>query len=365
MRILHVFRTPLGGLFRHVRDLARGQQARGHDAGILCDSLTGGSGAPALLQTAEAFCSLGIKRIPISRLPGLGDLSGIAQTASHARQVKPDIIHCHGAKGGLYGRVAARVLGLRSVYTPHGGSLHYAWQTPQGLVFLGAERLLARIGGGFHFVCEFEKHEFGHKIGIGRKPASVIYNGLWPDEFASVEPDPDATDILFAGELRHLKGVDLLIEAIHIASARRTVTATLVGDGPDGDGYRSMVASCGLSPVIRFAGRMPFHKAIRLGRIMVIPSRAESFPYIVLETIAAGRPIIASAVGGIPEILPPEQLVTPGDATALANRIAQAIEAPERQAVWAAANQQRIKAQFSADAMVDGALALYTRVLGT
>jgi len=224
---------------------------------------------------------------------------------------------------------------------------------------------MARIGGGFHFVCEFEKRQFDGKIGIGNTPASVVYNGLWPDEFTLVEPAPDAADILFVGELRDLKGVDVLIEAIRIASARRIVTATLVGDGPEGDGYRDLVAMHGLSHAISFAGRMPFDRAIGLGRIMVIPSRAESFPYIVLETVAAGRPIIASAVGGIPEILPSEQLVTPGDALALADRMVQAIEAPDRQAAMAAANRQRIKTQFSADAMVDGVLALYARVLST
>lgn len=125
MRVLHVFRTPVGGLFRHVRDLARGQFEAGHAVGILCDSTTGGDTAVKLLDSVAPWCRLGITRIPISRLPGLGDLSGARQTQGVAADLKPDIIHCHGAKGGLYGRIAARRLGIPSVYTPHGGSLHY------------------------------------------------------------------------------------------------------------------------------------------------------------------------------------------------------------------------------------------------
>ena len=165
MRILHVFRTPVGGLFRYVRDVARGQAALGHEVGILCDSTTGGDTAARLLKEVEPSCALGVARIPISRLPGIGDLSGVLQTRRHASQVRPDIIHCHGAKGGLHGRVAARGLGIPSVYTPHGGSLHYSWSSPAGAVFLGAEKILARIGDALLFVCDFERQAFDRQIG--------------------------------------------------------------------------------------------------------------------------------------------------------------------------------------------------------
>ncbi len=245
MRVLHVFRTPVGGLFRHVRDLARGQKDLGHEVGILCDSLTGGDGARQLLQTAEAHCSLGIRRIPISRMPGLGDISGARQTKTHARSINADIIHCHGAKGGVYGRLAARSLGIPSVYTPHGGSLHFKWMSASGAVFLGAEWLLARLGCGFHFVCDFEKQEFDRKVGIGGNPTQVIHNGLWPEELELAKPTRDASDILFFGELRDLKGVDLLITAIGKVRRSRRITATIVGDGPDSGRYKAMVDAAG------------------------------------------------------------------------------------------------------------------------
>ncbi len=67
MKILHVFRTPVGGLFRHVRDLARGQSELGHKVGIICDSMTGGEVASGLLDSVAPYCSLGIERIGISR----------------------------------------------------------------------------------------------------------------------------------------------------------------------------------------------------------------------------------------------------------------------------------------------------------
>ncbi|HEX7108166.1 MAG TPA: glycosyltransferase, partial [Aestuariivirga sp.] len=233
MKILHAFRTPVGGLFRHVRDLARGQAELGHEVGIICDSTTGGQVASGMLDSIAPHCSLGIARIGISRLPGFGDLSAITSTRKLAQTLGVDIIHGHGAKGGLYGRLAARLLGIPSVYTPHGGSLHYQWLAFPGFIFLASEWALARIGTGMIFVCEFERRSFGKKISLGGKPNTVVHNGLWPEEFNAIKPDTDAADVLYMGDMRHLKGIDVLLKALALVSRKRALTACLVGDGPD------------------------------------------------------------------------------------------------------------------------------------
>lgn len=363
MRILHVFRTPVGGLFRHVRDLTRGQQARGHQAGILCDSTTGGETAAKLLQEAAPHCALGVERIPISRFPGLGDLSGVRAVVQHARAIRPDIIHCHGAKGGLYGRLAARRLGIASVYTPHGGSLHYKWTSPAGAAFLGVEWLLARVGSGMVFVCRYERDVFESRIGVGRKPQAIVHNGLWPEEFAGIPLKPDAADILFIGDMRLLKGVDVLIDALAQCNGKRRTTAILVGDGPDMEPFKTRVKALGLADVVRFPGRMAATEALARGRLLVMPSRAESFPYVVLEACAAGKPLIASDVGGIPEILEKVQLVPPGDADVLAARLTSVLADPVGMAQRAQAARETIRRKFTADAMVKGVLDLYGQVL--
>ena len=363
MRILHVFRTPVGGLFRHVRDVVRGQSERGHEAGILCDSTTGGDMAAGLLESIAPHCALGVKRIPLPRLPGVSDTTGVFLTRAHAKQLQPDIIHCHGAKGGLHGRIAARLLGIPSVYTPHGGSLHYAWSSPTGAVFLSAEKLLATIGSGAHFVCAYERDAFAAKIGLGRHPHAVIHNGLWPDEFTAAVADPDAADVLFLGELRQLKGVDILLESLTKLNTTRKVTACLVGDGPDLNSFKSQAARLGLKDLVSFPGRLAARQAFGRGRILVMPSRAESFPYVVLEACAAGVPLIASHVGGIPEVLEPAMLVPPGDAAALSARLAAALDDPAAAARSASATRERLARDFTADRMVDGILDLYKRLL--
>jgi glycosyltransferase involved in cell wall biosynthesis len=357
MRILHVFRTPVGGLFRHVRDLARAQAGLGHEVGVLCDSTTGGETAAKLLESIAPFCALGIERRPISRLPGAGDISGAFAVRGVAKKLKADVIHGHGAKGGLYARLAGLRLNAKTFYTPHGGSLHYDWTSASGAVYLAAEMLAARLGTGLLFVCDYERKTFDAKIGLAGKPNAVVYNGLWPEEFAIVQAEPDAAEFLFIGDMRILKGVDVLLEALALVRRSRPARLCLVGDGPDLERFRAQSRRLGLDDVVEFAGRMPAREAFGKGRILVIPSRAESFPYIVIEAIAAGMPLIATAVGGIPEIMPSTSLVSPGNANELAGRLELALanqEATRQQSLeLARRNRPLLDASAMARAVTD------------
>ena len=363
MKILHVFRTPVGGLFRHVRDLGRGQAALGHEVGIICDSTTGGQVASDLLESVAQYCSLGIERIKISRLPGLGDLSAVTATRKHAQKLGVDIIHGHGAKGGLYGRLAAKVLGLPSVYTPHGGSLHYRWLAFPGFVFLAAEWALARIGTGMIFVCEFERQSFAKKIGPSSKPNTVVHNGLWPEEFSAVKPDKDAAAVLYMGDMRHLKGLDVLLKALALVRRKRAISACLVGDGPDIAEFKELAETLGLGTSVAFSGRLPTALALKRGRLLVLPSRAESFPYVVLEAAAGRVPVVASDVGGIPEILPAKNLCPPDNPEALARHIEMALAIPAAAAEDARVLSESTRTQFDAGVMARNVTAFYQQLL--
>jgi glycosyltransferase involved in cell wall biosynthesis len=106
---------------------------------------------------------------------------------------------------------------------------------------------------------------------------------------------------------------------------------------------------------------LPTRAALTLGRIVVLPSRAESFPYVVLEAAAAGKPLIATNVGGIPEIFGPyaDCLVPPDNAGALANGILTALEQPTETLAAAQSLRARVEAEFSIDTMVDAVLNSY------
>ena len=115
---------------------------------------------------------------------------------------------------------------------------------------------------------------------------------------------------------------------------------------------------------IRFLGHTPARQAFACGRLMVVPSRADSLPYAVIEAGGAGIPIIASGVGGIPEILGPDaDLVPPQNPPRLAGAIAAALDNPARTRANAERLRQRIQTLFSQDAMVEGVLAGYREAI--
>ncbi|MDP2408680.1 MAG: glycosyltransferase family 4 protein [Pseudolabrys sp.] len=362
LNILHVFRAPVGGLFRHVRDLARAQAERGHRVGLIADSNTGGEHAKAFLDELAPFLALGLSRVPMQRTPGLGDIAALRHVAGRAAETSADIVHGHGAKGGAYARLCFGAPRAVRVYTPHGGSLLFGHDTLAGRIYLGTERLLMRRGDLFLFESEYSAAMFRRKIGEPSGAVRVVHNGVSRDEFEPIVPLPDATDLVFLGEMRLLKGVDVLIEAVaQLRRDGRSVTATLVGDGPDRAVFVAQVEKLNLGNAIRFMPAMSARQAQPHGRLMVAPSRQESLPYVVLETAAAAMPLITTNVGGIPEIYGPlsDRLVPPGDAPALAHAIATAMDDPAGTADAVRRLQQRVATSFSIESMVEGVLAAY------
>jgi glycosyltransferase involved in cell wall biosynthesis len=365
LRILHVLRAPVGGLFRHVVDLARGQAARGHRVGVIADSRSGGTQAEATLADLSNVLALGLSRVPMSRQLGASDFPAVAHVGKRAADTAADVIHGHGAKGGAYVRLARNARVIR-VYTPHGGSLHFRWNTPAGFFYLLAERMLMRRTDLFLFESAFGRDMFGAKV---REPVAltrVVHNGVNRSEFEPVITAPDATDLVFVGELRALKGVDVLLDAIALLARDGTrVSLTVVGDGPDRAAFEGQATEQGVDKMVRFVGSMPARSAFSLGRQLVVPSRAESLPYVVLEGAAAGIPLIATNVGGIAEIFGPDaaDLVAPGDAHALAHAIGKALQGDDSIRGLALRLQQRVTEGFSADTMTDAVLAGYRDAL--
>jgi glycosyltransferase involved in cell wall biosynthesis len=379
LNILHVMRAPVGGLFRHVTDLAQGQAARGHRVGLIADRSTGGAQAEATLASLASKLALGVTRVPMSRHVGASDVLAVRHVSQRAQAVGANVIHGHGAKGGAYARLGftpspTERKAIR-VYTPHGGSLHFGWGSPTGLIYLNAERALMRRTELFLFESAYGRDVFKAKIGEPPTLVRVVHNGVTDDEFQPIVVSQNATDLLFIGELRRLKGVDVLIAAIkQLAQGGnqggsngqgRKVTATIVGDGPDRAQFEREVARQELGDQVKFAGAKPARQALTLGRLLIIPSRAESLPYIVLEAAAAGVPMIATQVGGIPEIFGPDAgaLVAPGDPAVLAQAISQAMQDRGARHSASLRLKTRLRALFSSDAMTDAILAAYREAL--
>ena len=203
LNILHVLRAPVGGLFRHVLDLVRGQHAQGHRIGVVADASTGGPNAEECFAGLAPHLALGLTRVALSRQLGLRDVSARAHVARRALEIGADVVHGHGAKGGAYARLARSPRAIRA-YTPHGGSLHYAWSSPAGAFYLASERLLMRRTDLFLFESGYGRAVFEAKLGRPRARVRVVHNGVAPEEFVPVAAAADATDLVFVGELRSL-----------------------------------------------------------------------------------------------------------------------------------------------------------------
>jgi len=362
LRILHAVRAPVGGIFRHILDLANGQVERGHDVGIIADSLTGGERADAALSEIAPRLALGVHRLAIHREPWPTDILALSQFYQLSRKLDPDVLHGHGAKAGAFVRMIPHRAGTIRIYTPHGGSLHYPRNTLKGALYGRLERALMNRTDLFLFESMFARETYERMIGHPRGLVQCVFNGVTASEFDPVTPADDQTDLAYVGEFRHIKGADLLVDALaRLHAEGRALTLTLGGDGEEMARLKAQVERLGLTASVRFIGHVKARDGFSKGRLLVVPSRGDSMPYVVIEAGAAGIPMIAARVGGIPEIFGPqsEALFTPSNVTALADAIGAALDDPATVQLRAKALRERIFQHFSQKAMVEGVLGSY------
>lgn len=196
----------------------------------------------------------------------------------------------------------------------------------------------------------------------------MVLNGISDSEFQPVKPSPDAADFLYVGELRSAKGIDTFIDALAELQKRagRKFSAVLVGSGPDQEALTEQAHKVGIGEQISFPGAMPAREAFRLGRMMVVPSRAESLPYVVLEAAGAQLPLVSTGVGGIPEIFGPyrRRLIECDDHAILASALLRMVEmSDEQRRAQAAELGKFVEETFHVSAMADAAIAGYRKAI--
>jgi glycosyltransferase involved in cell wall biosynthesis len=362
LRILHAVRAPVGGIFRHILDLANGQADRGHEVGIIADSLTGGERASQGLAEIAPRLKLGVHRIAIHREPWPTDALVWARFMRMIQRLRPDVLHGHGAKAGAFVRLRKRADHIIRVYTPHGGSLHYKPDSLKGQIYGRLERALMNSTDLFLFESAFARDTYQRTIGVPKGLVRCVFNGVTADEFDPIQRAPDATDVVYVGEFRHIKGADLLVDAIaRLHADGKPVALTLAGDGEETATLKAQVERLGLNNSVRFIGHVKARHGFAQGKLLVVPSRGDSMPYVVIEAGAAGIPMVAANIGGIPEIFGPftDALFAPNIVGAVADAIEIAMEDPEAAQTRARALRERIFQHFSQKAMVEGVLAGY------
>lgn len=367
MRVVQVLTQTTGGPAEHAVDVAVGLAGRGHDSHVV-------GPRPARAGTAEA-AGVTWHEVPVA---SKRDLAGGTAAVRRLWSLRPDVVHLQDRRAGWLGRGLAPALRARDrrvgvVYTLHGvadglsdlvaGNARAAERRRRDRwYYLTGERAVTRWGGARVVVPSAAVARFAtDHVGLPGDVVDVVPNGIDPDRYAGDRParDGDPTAV-WVGLLGPVKRVDLLLDAVAAAPGLRL---DLVGDGPLRTEVEARVARPDLRERVEVAGWVDDPSA-RFARadVYVLTSAAENCPLSLLEAMASGLPVVATAVGGIPEVVRHgvDGLLCPaGDGAAVAAALATlAGDAGLRRRMGAAA-RQRILDGYTLDHCLDGLTTSY------
>lgn len=356
-----------GGLQTVARTLARSLKARGHEVRVITNRY------PRKLAAHELLDDVPVSRwhflIPrSSQLLNfrfdlfLGGLFYLPLTLGRIifllRRERPDVVNLHfvGAPA-LFVLLARRFVRFRLVVSLHGDDVEGLAQRARfDLWLFGA--LLRRAD----VVTACSQYLLNRALQI--EPAAgqngrVIYNGM--DQPGEVPATAFPESLVAAGRMVPKKGFDVLLRAF--AGGKRLSTLTLIGDGPEREKLEKLARELGLNGEIQFSGGKDHSQTLAemgLASVVVIPSLQEPFGLVALEAMALGKPIVASRVGGLPEVLEGADalLVEPADPAALAQAIEIALERARDDSSFGLRNSERA-ANFSTSLMVDEYIGSY------
>jgi glycosyltransferase involved in cell wall biosynthesis len=365
--VLLVVESSAGGTGRHVLDLAEGLAARGCEVHVIystrrIDRL--------FLDRLARLDGVRHKALPIRTSPHPADLSIVRTVRRYMSEFGPfEVVHGHSSKGGAIARLAALGTGARAFYTLHGlimmDPLLPRWKW---LMYLSIELGLATWTSRVIAVSP-EEQRAALKLGFGRSRVILVPNGVGEMDLApravarrAMGVDDDAIVVGFVGRLVEQKAPEVLIEAFAAAaSAEPRARLALVGAGPLESSMRELAGRLGIAEKILWLGERDARGVLAGFDLFALASRKEGLPYVVLEAMAAGLPVVATASAGS------EILVIPGlngavvpaeNAKAFGAALIELVTDPAKRVRCGAASRARV-ASFSIDAMVEATLAAY------
>lgn len=341
-----------GGAQRYVFDLARHLPAE-YDVTIA----VGEPGGSRDLQ--DRISDIGyqisdIKKISLVQLRHLvrrispwHDLRAVFELRSLYKKLRPNIVHLNSTKAGIIGSLA----GIRAmdygkiVYTAHG----WVFDEPLGVFRRWLYRVLEKYTARFkNIIIVLSDHDFDRaaQLGIAKTKLHIVRHGIKMSEpaagdslkqyFSDLTIDTDGKHIF--GTIANLyptKGIDVLIKAIHKGGEQlKGALFVIFGEGDERAALEKLIKDCGLERKIFLVGSVDnASQLLPSFDTFVLPSRKEGLPYVILEAMQAHVPIIATRVGGIPELIENKKsglLVHPDNVEELSEALVFAVEHPER-----------------------------------
>jgi len=383
IRVLRVIaRLNVGGPALHVAYLSSGLAERGYDTTLVAGDVAKGEESMAFVAEGEGVEVVRLAGLSRSIAP-LRDLGAAFHLASEIRRVRPHILHTHTAKAGAVGRLAAVLAGSARpqvvVHTYHGHVLRGYFGRTGSAVFRGIERALASTTDALVAVSPQVRDDL---VELGVAPAqrfTVVRLGIDLEPRVTTGVDrmearrrlgigPERFVVGWFGRMTAVKRTDDLIDAL-VALRKRSVDACLllVGDGSDRERLELRAKDLGVAAHVLFLGYQKdvgAHYAI--ADAVVLTSANEGTPVTIIEALAAGRPIVATDVGGVADVVRHEIdgfLVDVGDTPAMAERLAEIAADPVLGTRLAASGQKRVLNRYAVARLVDDVDRLYKALL--
>ena len=362
VRVLHVITSlTVGGAERLVLSAACRLAPERFEHAICCLVEPGALAAEA--------AAAGVPVHTVGAFPGVTRPLAFLRLRRIIKQVAPTIVHTHLQSANLYGRLAARLAGVPLVMaTEHNVYAH----KPRRYVLV--ERALARWTDVLIAVSANVQQFLSRQLALPPSAIRVVYNGV-ADAPASAASVAELTQRLPAGlpvaavvaSLTKKKGHPVLLRAL--AALRQkgvALTVLIAGDGPERSRLEAMSEALGVGDSVRFLGTAPAPPVLAVADVFVLPSLVEGLPLALLEAMLAGKAVVASAVGGVPEVIEPEVngvLVAAGDDSALADAIARLIASPELRARLGQQARATVGGRFTEAAYLASLDEIYTRAV--
>jgi glycosyltransferase involved in cell wall biosynthesis len=362
----------MGGPAHHVSILSERLPADRYRTVLVCGNVGAG----------EEELPVSVAPVRIATLaPELGprrDLAALVQLVRLMRRERPDIVHTHTAKAGFLGRLAARLaMGPRPivVHTYHGHVLEGYFGRAQTALYRGLERTLGMVSDALIGVSQATVDDLV-RLGVApRHKFRVIPLGLDLDRLARLgddvrrrgraELDLGADDVaaVFMGRLVPIKRVDRLIDALAtVRSLGVPLVLVIVGGGELEDALRAQARALGVEDAVRFAGyRADVAPMLASADLAVLSSANEGTPVALIESAAAGLPLVATDVGGVAEVVVEGtgSLIGQDDAQGLVDAIAALARDPALRARCGAAARSHVLGRYAAARLVDDVDTLY------
>lgn len=367
-RVLIVHQPVDGGVGRHVRDLANGLCGEG------CEVTLCGPRMPSGVSAGVDHRPLAFERAVRPRR----DMEAIADLGRIVRALRPDVVHAHSSKAGAVARLARiRHPRVPLLYSPHLYAFagHFE-RAGERRAYRLAERLLAPAASRVICVCETEAR-LARVVGPSDR-VRVVYNGVEPIRAAGDGPlDARIAALREGGEpvvgtlalLHPRKGLRTLIDAVPSVLDRHPgVRVAIAGEGPQLDELRARARSLAVGHAVSFIGPAGDPLSVLRGLdVFVLPSWAESFPYVILEAMSLGLAILASDVGGVGEAVVDGEsgvLVPARDSGALAHELIGLLDDAGRREHLGTQALKRQRERFTLAGMLEHTATIYGEVVG-